>query len=65
MQLQKGGAVHFIFAKERGEKIPVAIAIGADPVTVFSASAPLPPDFDEYIFSCFVRNAQLEIVETI
>ena len=64
-QLHKGGAEHFNIAKERGEKIPVAIAIGADPVTVFSASAPLPPDFDEYIFSCFVRNAQLEIVETI
>ncbi len=64
-QLHKGGAEHFNLAKAANQKIPVAIAIGADPITIYAASAPLPPDFDEYIFSCFIRNEQLEIVETI
>ncbi len=63
--LHKGGAEHFNIAKERKHKIPVAIAIGADPITMYSASSPLPPDFDEYVFSSFVRDQQLEIAKTI
>ena len=64
-QLHKGGAEHFNIAKEMHQKIPVAIAIGVDPVTMYAASAPLPPDFDEYIFSSFIRNSHVEITETI
>jgi len=34
---------------ERGERMPVVIAIGADPASVYSASAPLPPTIDEFL----------------
>src|SRR6266508_4016770 len=42
-QLHKGGAEHYRSAEHRLE---VAVAIGADPATVYAASAPLPPAID-------------------
>ena len=41
-QKHKRGAHHGDLSKERGGKIPVAIVIGAEPATVFSAIAPVP-----------------------
>jgi len=41
---------------ERGEKMPVAIALGGDPASVYAASAPLPPTIDEYLFAGFLRG---------
>ena len=41
---------------ERGEKMPVCIVVGADPASVYSASAPLPPAIDEFIFAGFLRK---------
>jgi 4-hydroxy-3-polyprenylbenzoate decarboxylase len=34
----------------------VVIAIGADPASIYSASAPLPPTIDEFIFAGFLRK---------
>jgi 4-hydroxy-3-polyprenylbenzoate decarboxylase len=45
-----------------GEKMPVAVVIGADPATTFSAAAPLPPGIDELLFAGFLRNAPVEMV---
>ena len=64
-QLHKGGNEHFQMAKQRGEKIPVAIALGADPVTMYSASAPLPPEIDEFLFAGFLRGKPVKLVKTI
>ena len=44
-------------------KIPVAVAIGADPALVYSATAPLPAKIDETIFAGFLRQKPVELVK--
>ncbi|NOZ59110.1 MAG: menaquinone biosynthesis decarboxylase [Euryarchaeota archaeon] len=61
-QVHKHGAEHFRRAKERGERLEVAVALGADPATIFSAVAPLPEDFDELLFAGFLRRKGVELV---
>lgn len=46
-------------------RIPVSVAIGSDPITVFSAVCPLPPDIDEMLFAGFARNKPVELVKCI
>jgi 4-hydroxy-3-polyprenylbenzoate decarboxylase len=59
-QRHKGGAAHYRRWKERGEtRMPVAVALGADPATMYTPTAPLPPGIDEYLFSGFLRRAPL------
>jgi 4-hydroxy-3-polyprenylbenzoate decarboxylase len=59
-----GGAQHFRRAEERGEgRIPVAVAIGADPASVFCAAMPLPPDLDEMAFAGFLRGRSVPLVK--
>jgi len=63
-QVHKDGAEHFRRERAGGRKrMEVAVAIGADPVTVYSASAPLPYGADEYLLSGFIRNKPLELVK--
>lgn len=63
-QRHKSGADHFEKGKKEGiDKIPVAVAIGGDPAEIFSASAPLPPGIDEYLFAGFLRNKPVELVK--
>jgi len=42
-QRHKVGAAHWRAMAERGEKMPVAIALGGDPASIYAASAPLRP----------------------
>lgn len=46
-------------------RIPVSVAIGADPLTVFSSVCPLPPDIDEMIFAGFARNEPVKMVKCL
>lgn len=63
-QIHKDGAENARHSKTLGKKqIEVAVAIGADPATVYAATAPLPYGVDEYLFSSFLRNKPLEIVK--
>jgi 4-hydroxy-3-polyprenylbenzoate decarboxylase len=43
--------------------MPVAVAIGADPATLYSAIMPLPPDLDEMMIAGFLRNKPVEMVK--
>jgi 4-hydroxy-3-polyprenylbenzoate decarboxylase len=64
-QRHKGGAGHYRRWRERGEKrMPVAVALGADPATMYTPTAPLPPGIDEYLFSGFLRRSPLSVVLT-
>ena len=40
----------------------VAVAIGGDPAMIYAATAPLPPDFDEFLFAGFLREQAVELV---
>src|SRR5262249_36049384 len=56
-QIAKGGGLHFHVAEQRGNALPVAVAVGADPATLLSAVAPLPEGIDEIAFAGFLRGA--------
>ncbi len=63
-QRHKGGAAHYRRYRELGiERMPVAVAIGADPATMYTPTAPLPPGIDEYLFSGFLRREPLLVTE--
>jgi 4-hydroxy-3-polyprenylbenzoate decarboxylase len=49
--------------KIRGDRMEVAVAIGTDPSTTFSAIVPAPPDVEEYLIAGFLRQKPLELVK--
>ena len=64
-QRHKVGAAHWREMAERKETMPVCIAIGADPPSMYSASAPLPPTVDEFLFAGFLRRAPVRLAKAV
>ena len=64
-QRHKTGAEHMRQMAERGEKMPVCIVVGADPASMFSASAPLPPNIDEFLFAGFLRRDPVKLTKAV
>jgi len=64
-QRHKVGAAHWREMAEKGEKMSVVIAIGADPASVYSASAPLPPTIDEFLFAGFLRKSPVSLAKAV
>jgi 4-hydroxy-3-polyprenylbenzoate decarboxylase len=63
-QTHKRGAQHYKMVKEQNKKkIEVAIVIGADPATVFSAVAPVPEGMDKYLFSGIIREKGVKLAK--
>jgi 4-hydroxy-3-polyprenylbenzoate decarboxylase len=63
-QIHKGGAEHHRRAEEgAATRMPVAIALGGDPATIYAASAPLPPGVDEIVFAGWLRGAGVDMVK--
>jgi len=63
-QTHKQGAEHHRRLLQQGRKrMDVAVAIGSDPATMYSAILPLPPDLDEMIISGFLRGKPVEMVK--
>ncbi len=56
------GARHFRRYKARGEKMPLAIVIGGEPVLTYAATCPLPPDVSELLFAGFLQDKGIELV---
>ena len=46
-------------------RVPVSVALGADPVTIFAATAPVPPIIDEYLFAGIVRGEPVEVIKCV
>jgi 4-hydroxy-3-polyprenylbenzoate decarboxylase len=61
----KVSAKHFAEYKKLGKKMPVAVALGGDPVYAYSATAPLPENVDEYMLAGFLRKKKVELVKCI
>lgn len=61
-QIHKVGARHGKRYYERGERMPVAVTLGGDPVYTFAATAPLPDGLDEILFAGFLRRKSVELV---
>ncbi|HEX4168658.1 MAG TPA: menaquinone biosynthesis decarboxylase [Bryobacteraceae bacterium] len=64
-QKHKQGAEHYrrLAAEAKQTTMPVAVAIGSDPATIFSAILPLPPAVDEMLFAGFLRGKPVELVK--
>jgi 4-hydroxy-3-polyprenylbenzoate decarboxylase len=62
-QKHKRGAHHYDIKKDVGNKIEVAVIIGADPATVFSAVAPVPEGLDKYLFAGITRKTGIKTVK--
>ncbi len=60
--IHKGGAQHYRGFRKKRERMPVAVALGGDPATIYAASAPLPEDVDEMVFAGFLRKQPVELV---
>ena len=61
----KVSAKHFAEYKKLHKRMPVAVALGGDPVYAYSATAPLPENVDEYMLAGFLRKKKVELVKCI
>jgi 4-hydroxy-3-polyprenylbenzoate decarboxylase len=57
-QIHKDGRADYLFADGRLE---VAVALGLDPVSAYSASAPLPKHVDEFMLAGFLKGSPVEL----
>jgi 4-hydroxy-3-polyprenylbenzoate decarboxylase len=61
----KVSARHYNEYKKLGKLMPVAVALGGDPVYTYAATAPLPENVDEYMLAGFLRKKKVEMVRCI
>jgi 4-hydroxy-3-polyprenylbenzoate decarboxylase len=61
-QIHKDGRADYLFTEGRME---VAVALGLDPITAYTASAPLPKHIDELMLAGFLRGEAVEVVKGI
>ena len=61
----KVSAAHYNEYKKINKIMPVAIAIGGDPIYSYVATAPLPSNVDEYMLAGLIRKNKVEMVKCI
>jgi len=61
-QIHKDGRADYLATDGR---IEVAVALGLDPITAYSASAPLPKHIDEFMMAGFLRGDRVELVQGV
>lgn len=59
------GARHWRAHKERGQRMPIAIALGGPAILPYAATCPLPPTVDECLFGGFLQGGPLELVPCV
>ena len=63
--LHKVGARHYQQHKENKNKLELAVCLGGDPAMIYAATAPLPPQVDEILFTGFLRKKGVELVRGV
>lgn len=63
--VHKTGARHYDGYKRRGERMPVVVTLGGDPVYTFAATAPMPDNMDEYLLAGFLRRKPVKLVKAL
>jgi 4-hydroxy-3-polyprenylbenzoate decarboxylase len=61
-QIHRVGANNYRKWAARGENMPVAAVIGADPAVVFAGLAPVPEGLSNFAFAGFTRSAPVDLV---
>ena len=62
-QTHKVGTHHYRVGQEQGmARLDVAVALGGDPASIWTGSAPLPPDIDEMTVAGFLRKEAVDLV---
>ena len=61
--IHKDGAHFFHEYRKQNKVMEVAVALGADPASCYSASAPLPYGIDEFLLAGFIRRASVPLVK--
>ncbi|MDR3188508.1 MAG: menaquinone biosynthesis decarboxylase [Prevotellaceae bacterium] len=61
----KTGARHYEQYKAAGQKMPVAVALGGDPIYAYCAVAPLPDNVDEYLLAGFLRGEPVRLTRCV
>lgn len=62
-QRHKGGAQHHRLAERMGKRLEVAVALGADPVLQYAATAPMPEGLDELMLAGVLGKRRVEMVK--
>jgi 4-hydroxy-3-polyprenylbenzoate decarboxylase len=61
--LHKVGARHYQHQKERSGKLELAACLGGDPAIIYAATAPLPDQIDEILFTGYLRKKGVDLVK--
>ena len=62
-QQHKGGAQHYRVAERLGKRLEVAVALGADPILTYTATAPMPEGLDELMLAGVLSKRRVELVK--
>jgi len=61
----KVGARHFQRQKEATGRMELAACLGGDPALIYAATAPLPDQIDELLFTGFLRKKAVKLVKAV
>jgi 4-hydroxy-3-polyprenylbenzoate decarboxylase len=57
-----GGTTAITLPEGKDRRLEVAVVIGTDPATTFSAIVPAPPEVEEFVIAGFLRQAPVDLV---
>jgi 4-hydroxy-3-polyprenylbenzoate decarboxylase len=60
-QIGKGGGYHYQQAEEKGQDLPLAVVLGADPILMMCGVLPLPEGLDEMVFAGYLRGSSTRV----
>jgi 4-hydroxy-3-polyprenylbenzoate decarboxylase len=63
--LHKVGARHYQQQKEKAGRLELAVCLGGDPAMIYAATAPLPDQIDEILFTGFLRKKGVALVKGV
>ena len=63
--LHKVGARHYQRQKEQAGRLELAACLGGDPAMIYAATAPLPDQIDEILFTGFLRKKRVELIKCV
>ncbi|MBW2100477.1 MAG: menaquinone biosynthesis decarboxylase, partial [Deltaproteobacteria bacterium] len=63
--IHKDGSHYYNEYCRAKKRMPVAVAIGADPATIYAATAPMPQGLDEMILAGFIRKKPVKMAKCL